>query len=117
MMIDIEKIPSRLSADVLVVGGGPAGFCAAVAAAREGVRVILVEQSGCCGGMATNGLVMDAIEHILENITITYTEHDRTESDGTRTYIILLRAKRRMDHAIVLDAVRSISGVIHVAAL
>lgn len=57
MMIDIEKIPSRLSADVLVVGGGPAGFCAAVAAAREGVRVILVEQSGCCGGMATNGLV------------------------------------------------------------
>lgn len=61
--------------------------------------------------------LMDAIEHILENITITYTEHDRTESDGTRTYIILLRAKRRMDHAIVLDAVRNISGVIHVAAL
>ena len=57
MLIDIEKIPSRLSADVLVVGGGPAGFCAAVAAAREDVRVILVEQSGCCGGMATNGLV------------------------------------------------------------
>ena len=61
--------------------------------------------------------LMDAIEHILENITITYTEQDRTESDGTRTYIILLRAKRRMDHAIVLDAVRNISGVIHVAAL
>jgi len=43
--------------DVVVCGGGPAGFCAAVAAAREGANVLLVEQSGCCGGMATNGLV------------------------------------------------------------
>lgn len=57
MMIDVGQIPARLSADVIVVGGGPAGVCAAIAAAREGVNVILVEQSGCCGGMATNGLV------------------------------------------------------------
>jgi hypothetical protein len=55
--INVEKIPCALSADVVIVGGGPAGFCAAVAAAREGVQVILIEQSGCCGGMATNGLV------------------------------------------------------------
>ncbi|MBC5736301.1 FAD-dependent oxidoreductase [Lawsonibacter faecis] len=44
-------------ADVLVLGAGPAGFCAAVAAAREGARVLLVEQGGCAGGMATAGLV------------------------------------------------------------
>ena len=43
--------------DVLVVGGGPAGVCAAIAAARNGARVLVVEQSGMLGGMATQGLV------------------------------------------------------------
>ena len=43
--------------DVVVVGGGPAGFCAAVAAARNGAKTILIEQNGYCGGMATAGLV------------------------------------------------------------
>lgn len=43
--------------DVAVVGGGPAGFCAAVAAARNGADTIMVEQYGCGGGMATAGLV------------------------------------------------------------
>ena len=42
---------------VLVVGGGPAGVCAAIAAARLGVETMLVEQGGCLGGMATRGLV------------------------------------------------------------
>lgn len=44
-------------ADVVVVGGGPSGVCAAVAAARSGVSTILIEQGGCAGGMATRGLV------------------------------------------------------------
>ena len=43
--------------DVLVAGGGPAGACAAIAAARNGARVLLVERGGCLGGMATRGLV------------------------------------------------------------
>lgn len=45
------------SADVLVVGGGPAGVCAAISAARNGAKTLLVEQSGMLGGMATQGLV------------------------------------------------------------
>jgi len=57
MQFKLDEICSGLSADVIVVGGGPAGMCAAIAAAREGVKVILIEQSGACGGMATRGLV------------------------------------------------------------
>jgi hypothetical protein len=45
-------------ADVVVVGGGPAGVCAAVAAAREGARTVLIERYGHLGGMATGGLVI-----------------------------------------------------------
>ncbi len=43
--------------DVVVCGGGPAGFIAAIAAAREGARTAIVEQYGFFGGMATAGLV------------------------------------------------------------
>ncbi len=47
----------RYSADVVVVGGGVAGVGAAVAAGREGKSVLLIEHTGCLGGMATNGHV------------------------------------------------------------
>lgn len=43
--------------DVLVIGGGPAGVCAAIAAARGGAKVALVEKTAMLGGMATSGLV------------------------------------------------------------
>lgn len=43
--------------DVLVIGSGPAGVSAAISAAREGVSVMLVEQSGNVGGIATEGLM------------------------------------------------------------
>ena len=45
-------------ADVVVVGGGPAGIGAAVAAARTGADTILIERYGHLGGMATGGLVI-----------------------------------------------------------
>ena len=46
-----------IRANVCVVGGGPAGFVAAIAAARSGAKVTLVESFGFRGGMATAGLV------------------------------------------------------------
>ena len=45
------------SADVVVAGGGLAGCAAAIAAAREGLSVCLIESSGIVGGAATAGLV------------------------------------------------------------
>jgi hypothetical protein len=52
-----RQIPVAASVDVLVLGGGPAGFSAAVNAGREGVSVLLIEQSGDVGGVATTGLM------------------------------------------------------------
>jgi len=43
--------------DVVVVGGGPGGFAAAISAARNGADTLLVERYGFLGGMATAGLV------------------------------------------------------------
>ncbi len=43
--------------DVIVCGGGPAGFIAATAAARQGAKTALIEKYGFLGGMATAGFV------------------------------------------------------------
>ena len=43
-------------ADVIVYGATPGGFCAAIAAAREGAKVVLIEPSAHVGGVNTGGL-------------------------------------------------------------
>ena len=43
--------------DVVVVGGGPAGVCAALSAARQGMKTIIIESMPALGGMATSALV------------------------------------------------------------
>jgi len=49
-----RKLPVRRF-DVVVAGGGTAGVFAALAAARQGARTILIESKGYCGGTATEG--------------------------------------------------------------
>ncbi len=47
---------AQQSADVIVYGSTPGGFCAAIAAAREGASVILLEPTQHVGGLSTGGL-------------------------------------------------------------
>lgn len=53
-----REVPIFHETDVVVVGGGSAGFAAAVAAARTGAKVALVERYGSLGGLFTNGMVL-----------------------------------------------------------
>ena len=48
-----RQTPVIHNTDVLVVGSGPGGLAAALAAARAGVQVCLVERFGCFGGNIT----------------------------------------------------------------
>jgi ribulose 1,5-bisphosphate synthetase/thiazole synthase len=48
-----REIPVRFDVDVAVVGGGSAGIAAAVSAAREGARTLLIERNGFLGGVMT----------------------------------------------------------------
>ena len=52
-----RAVPVIAHCDVLVCGGGPAGCAAALAAAREGLSVCLLEKDCCPGGLATKGLI------------------------------------------------------------
>ncbi len=52
-----KEIPVVAECDVAVVGGGPGGIMAALAAARTGAKTLLVERYGFLGGMATAGLM------------------------------------------------------------
>jgi hypothetical protein len=53
-----RDIPVFAETDVLVVGGGPAGTAAAIAAGRSGADVMLVERYNHLGGLSTGGLVI-----------------------------------------------------------
>lgn len=52
-----HDIPITRQADVIVIGGGPAGLATAIASARNGARTVLVERFGYLGGTATASLM------------------------------------------------------------
>lgn len=57
-----KSIPVSGSYDVVVAGSGPAGMGAALAAARQGARTLLIENHGCLGGVWTSGLLSWVID-------------------------------------------------------
>jgi len=74
-----------MEADVVVIGGGPGGLTAAIAAARRGSRVILVERTSTLGGCAASGLtILGYLDHrgkkVLGGIAQEY--YDRLEKIG-----------------------------------
>ena len=65
---EAKTLPVIHETDVVVIGGGCTGVCAAVRAARLGARVTIVERSNCFGGVATNGYV--CVWHALTDTTM-----------------------------------------------
>ena len=69
----MQPIKKELFCDLAIVGGGVGGAAAAIAAARRGLRVILVEKGVSLGGLATNGYVPQ-IAGGIEGICLEYTK-------------------------------------------
>lgn len=74
-MPDTIHLPSRdatvvARSDVVVVGGGPAGLAAAVAAARNGASVTLLERYAHLGGMAAGGMVL-LLDDMVNGLEVT----------------------------------------------
>jgi ribulose 1,5-bisphosphate synthetase/thiazole synthase len=62
-----KQIPVLAETDVLVIGGGPAGTAAAIAASRTGAETYLVERYNHLGGLWTGGLVLPLLStHALD---------------------------------------------------
>jgi hypothetical protein len=74
---------AEASADVVVYGSTPGGFCAAIAAAREGASVILLEPTDHVGGVNTGGLSFsDSNQTVRSTVMGLFDEwHTRIESD------------------------------------
>lgn len=55
------------SYDLIVAGGGLTGVAASVGAAREGLKVLLIERGGCLGGAMSNALVYPFMKHYVKS--------------------------------------------------
>lgn len=58
--------------DLIVYGGTPSGVIASYAAAREGAKVLLIEQTGHIGGLNTSGLGTAESEHMIDEVITGY---------------------------------------------
>lgn len=95
-----REIAILAETDVLVVGGGPSGIGAAIAAARCGVKTLLMERFGCFGGMMTTAGVE----------SIAWWRHEKTVESGGIAHEI---EKTAMDCGATAPEPQSISQAIN----
>ncbi len=94
-MLYTKKIKNEEKAyDLIVCGGGVSGFSTALAAAEEGVKVLLIERDACIGGVATKGLV----NHILGGRT-----YDRGELITSIGGVYERLEKRLLEESAAID--------------
>ena len=79
-----REVPVVEQTDVLIAGAGPAGIMAAVAAARQGVRVRLIEAQGALGGIWTTGCLPHIIELKRQGLPAELAERLTTAGAGAR---------------------------------
>lgn len=98
-------------ADVIVAGGGPSGVAAAVAAARQGKRTVLLEQSGSLGGASVLAMVAelmnfdDGREFISKGIGKEVFDKLNYKNNYTREwYNIRYEELKRVYDELVIDA-------------
>jgi hypothetical protein len=101
-----HEIPVVESVDVLVAGGGYAGFGAALVAARNGARTLLVEQLSCLGGLVTLGFVALTFSYI-EGVGIELFQKLKDENAVKGRFVDVEKTKRIMEQ-MLLDAGASI---------
>lgn len=57
----------KIQSEIIVIGGGLAGICAAIAAAREGKQVVLIQNRGVLGG---NSVVRSVSGYVAQQNTV-----------------------------------------------
>lgn len=111
------NIDESYNVDVLVCGGGVAGVSAAVAAARAGARVLLVEKRESLGGLCTNGYITGMAGHV-DGIGKEFVERLAAEGDAiVRPHLPAVepeKAKLMLERMLIQADARFLYGV-HVA--
>lgn len=127
------RIPISDSVDVLIAGGGVAGFSAAIFSRRVGASTLLVEKSGILGGMATGGLmsdfmginrnittgiVLELIERLKKTGSVIEAFHSPYDPEVLKYILLEMAEETGVDlllHTLVVDVIvldSSIAGVI-----
>ena len=85
-----ERELNAKRADVVVVGSGPAGIGAALSAARNGCSVVLIEQCGALGGIATSGMMSQWTGRVDDKIYHEILSRSAERNEGEHKGIITI---------------------------